>query len=281
MELDFTIRFKVPIRDRWVPIDEFSDHWLLLKHYFACDSTEVYAGGPWFQVNGRDWHNGPFSDTFFNAACWFSEGVGKLIEGDARVFVWAWEETNLYLERRGDLLVLEDAGHDSAPNGEVFPRLELPFSQFVHAMYEQGKKFHQLWSSMIQSIEELQKEHSPEIPPQIREAFHEQWSDDPIIDPPVKWPRIRIAHRWLLTWKLFRSIQRWLTRLVYGEDYCYALDYCEQLPDVPAWRRRTNWEELMDPNELNGHRETLQELEQSLEKIGQWLEEQRHVRQIR
>ena len=253
MSVEFTIQIRVPIDDRWVPIDEFSNHQLLLNHYFSCHCTEISSGGPWFQVNGRDWHNEGFLDTFLNASTWFTGGLDRLVDGDARVFVWAWEETNLYLERRGDTLILKDRGH----HGTVFRRLKLPFFRFAQLMHEQGVKFFPLWSKLIDNIQQLKKQPPTGIPPQIVEACRKRW-------PEKSQTNLRAKRT------LSQAINRRLRRLFSKSKNQTSADEFDFIPGF-EWYASTNWYELAD---TDGDEETLEGLHQSLDKIGCWLEEQ-------
>ena len=137
-----SVEFRIPINGDWVLVDPYiANPQGLLDHYLhgnPYDDEEILAGGFFIHANRKPWTT--HVESFYNAQSWL-DALDRACQCDAKIFVWAWEETNLHIWCKGSLLFMED---DNAHRSARLPRVCFEFDTFINTFLPEAEKFTRL-----------------------------------------------------------------------------------------------------------------------------------------
>ncbi len=131
-----------PEAETWVSIDslldaseELFDHWLSLPELSCC----TMPGGFFIYANGVLW-NQDAVDEIRMSVTWLG-AIHQLLMGRDSAQVWAWEESHMTLERKGETVEMEDIHHSDLV---VCARVAFNLLAFTEAMLVPARKFTRL-----------------------------------------------------------------------------------------------------------------------------------------
>jgi hypothetical protein len=147
-----TVQFRIECEGVWTPVRELLPrldpllHSYLRQPHLSCCTLQA---GFFIEAGGVAWNGPDTVDEYRMAASWFPALVTLLAGSQAEAFVWAWEESNAWLRRRGDLLELEDI-HLS---GQVLcPRVMVDLEELARQMLAQGRSWIELADRAAQAL---------------------------------------------------------------------------------------------------------------------------------
>jgi len=158
-----SLSYRIWRNDQWVdPADFLRDLDSYLRWIFDDCPCEHAPGGLLIEADGKAWNSHETFDTAYNMACWFT-GAAELLQGRPEVFVWAWEECNCYLRKRGFLVELEERSHWVS-----YPTVRFPLRDFMRQLVAPGRLLLRLQRATAARIAVLDSQTSESgLPPAV------------------------------------------------------------------------------------------------------------------
>ena len=135
------VTFQIYFQDRWTPIDRFLEDPEPIWTAWLSDDEDNYDGeseGFFVTADGAAWNGSETVDTCLTAFSWI-EALSELLVGQSPkepVQVWAWEESNMRIWRKGSLLYMEDKPY--------LPRVCFDIQAFLEVFLPEAEKYYAL-----------------------------------------------------------------------------------------------------------------------------------------
>ncbi len=131
------VTYQICIDDRWIPIDRCLENPERVWKSWLYDDDDVIGEGFFITADGAPWNDPGSVDTLLTAFSWI-ESLDELLASQTGepVYVWAWEESNMYMWRKGPLLYMED---------KLFlPKVCFDIQAFLEVFLPEAEKFYTL-----------------------------------------------------------------------------------------------------------------------------------------
>tara|TARA_R110002096_G_scaffold237091_1_gene427846 strand:- start:132 stop:713 length:582 start_codon:yes stop_codon:yes gene_type:complete len=174
-------RYEFRINEEAVPIEDLiGQPNRLLDYYLQLDDLSCCSVLGGFIIYADDQVAMGETDEVSMSQTWLP-AIIRLQQGENRVFVWVWEESNMTLTRQNNLMQMEDV-HSSGD--VVCAKVQFPFDEFVRAMLHASRPMAQFVDEFHAAIALYQKnptftKHS-EAMDRLRflnEEFSSDWKD--------------------------------------------------------------------------------------------------------
>lgn len=162
-------RFQIEPGEPWAPLERFLpdpaallDHWLSLPKLTCCSMR----GGFFIHADGSLW-NERAVDEIKMSVTWL-QALGRILRGDDSAWVWAWEESNMTLARRGGVVEMRDVLDDGRV---VCPPVAFPLTAFAEALLVPARKFERLAAAVRALLAARREAARDGLPTNLTERF--------------------------------------------------------------------------------------------------------------
>jgi hypothetical protein len=141
----------------WIPIGQATSQLdLLINNWRKEDplASKHFQAGFLIDIDGKRW-NGQDIDELWMTTTWFI-ALEKLLKGENQAVARPWEESELVLERSGEVLKMHEAAYQTIGDDEWGKPVEISFPDFCRAVANEAEKL-VIWADNLRDLVKQQK----------------------------------------------------------------------------------------------------------------------------